>query len=70
MWKEQLQILKESLESIIKLDRDYEFAKIDLCLKEDFNLAVAFWVFDKNSVGWISYLDLKEGLHDLGINSS
>ena len=33
-------------------------------------MAVAFWIFDKNSVGWISYLDLKEGLHDLGIHAT
>jgi Ca2+-binding EF-hand superfamily protein len=39
-------------------------------VKGDFNLAVAFRVFDKNSKGWIHHYDLKEGLHDLGINAT
>ena len=68
--KDQVEFLKYTLENVIKFDWDLEFAKIDLSLKEDFNLAVAFKVFDKNSVGWINFLDLKEGFHDLGIHAS
>lgn len=70
IWKTQLVTLSNALETILKFDRELEFARIDLCLRDDFNLAVAFWIFDKNSVGWISYLDLKEGFHDLGILAS
>lgn len=54
----------------MKLDWEYEFSKIDLALKDDFNLAVAFWMFDKNSMGRINYLDLKEGFYDIGLHAS
>ena len=40
-----------------------ERAKINLAMKEDFNLIDAFRVFDSEGKGWITAQQIVEGLH-------
>lgn len=45
------------------MERELEKAKIDLCLRTDFNLIDAFRLFDTEGKGWITPAEIKEGLH-------
>jgi len=51
----------------IKLERDLEQARIDLSLKEDFNLIEAFGLIDYQGKGFVKAGELKESLADLGV---
>lgn len=58
------------LRCCIDFDKELELSKIDLAVKADFNLAVAFKLFDQESRGWFHHFDMKDGLTRLGINST
>jgi Ca2+-binding EF-hand superfamily protein len=51
----------------ILIEQQLERAKIDLASKPDFNLMDSFRMFDIDGKGWISLVELKNGLADLGI---
>ena len=51
----------------VELERSLEHAKNDCAGKLDFNIPDAFRVFDLNMRGFITAVELKDGLGDLGI---
>ena len=55
-------MLANALKEIIFIQRDIESAKIDLALKQDFNLFDAFRIFDTKNTGSITSQDLVDGL--------
>jgi EF hand len=46
----------------LELEKRLERVKIDLSLRTDFNLIDAFRIFDQDGKGWISAVEIKEGL--------
>ncbi len=56
-----------SLKRQIDTEHDLERAKERLAVCHDFNLFDAFRVFDRQARGYISFIDLKYGLQDIGI---
>ena len=58
----------EAIQDYIKLEKDMERMKIDISIKDDYNLIDAFGVIDKNGKGYITASELKEALEDLGVN--
>ena len=60
--RDQQTMLANALKEIIFIQRDIESAKIDLALKQDFNLFDAFRIFDTKNTGSITSQDLVDGL--------
>jgi Ca2+-binding EF-hand superfamily protein len=56
--------LANALREQVELDKELESAKNKLALQEDFNLFDAFRFFDSAEKGYITRLELKEGLND------
>lgn len=52
------------------MEKDLENVKIELALKEDFNLIDAFGLFDHLGKGYVSPTELRDGLMDLGFRPS
>jgi hypothetical protein len=52
---------------VISLEREVEFAKQDLALRNDFNPFDAFRYFDKKGKTFISVAELEEGFGEIGI---
>lgn len=59
--------LVDSLKQQISIERDLESAKAALVDRPDFNLFDAFRIFDFDNRGYITRVDLKLGLNDLGL---
>lgn len=59
--------LARALKEQIDLDKDLEDAKNQLVLKSDFNLLDAFRHFDRDSRGYITKNELKEGFNYFGV---
>lgn len=56
--------------TLIGIDKDIENTKIDLALKDDFNLIDAFGLLDLRGIGYLSPTELRVGLLDLGLSVS
>ncbi len=59
--------LVRSLREQISLEKEIENAKISLAQRADFNLFDAFRIFDVDAKGYITYIDLKDGLNHIGV---
>jgi Ca2+-binding EF-hand superfamily protein len=55
---------------IINFEKDLEDIKVELSLKENFNLIDAFSMLDPSAKGFVSPVELKERLTDLGFRPS
>ena len=58
--------MKEILE-LINIEKDLENLKIELTLKDDFNLIDAFGLLDYQCKGMVSAPELRESLQEIGL---
>lgn len=59
--------LVHSLKELCNLEQELESAKINLALKNDFNLADAFDIFDTNRNRRVDFYELQSGLNAIGV---
>jgi len=57
-------------EEVAIIERDLEQAKVDLAMREDFNLIDGFALIDYYGRGYVSSNELRQGLLDLGLRLS
>jgi Ca2+-binding EF-hand superfamily protein len=60
------EIFVNALIDIVNLEKDLEDIKIELSIKEDFNLIDAFGLLDPHAKGYVSPTELRECLMDIG----
>eukprot|EP00349_Pseudokeronopsis_sp_Brazil_P007771 CAMPEP_0202968252 /NCGR_PEP_ID=MMETSP1396-20130829/13502_1 /ASSEMBLY_ACC=CAM_ASM_000872 /TAXON_ID= /ORGANISM="Pseudokeronopsis sp., Strain Brazil" /LENGTH=94 /DNA_ID=CAMNT_0049694379 /DNA_START=1 /DNA_END=282 /DNA_ORIENTATION=+ len=68
--QDDTEIFIRYLNELIMLEKDVEAMKIELALREDFNLIDAFGILDPTGKGFISKIELREGLMDFGLKLS
>ena len=56
-----------SLIDYINLERDLEKLKVSVALKEDFNLIDAFGLIDIQGKGYVTPMEIREALLDMGL---
>lgn len=54
----------------MELDNKLDQVKYNLATQEDFNLVDAFRIFDKNSKGYVTTVELIQGLTALNVGAS
>jgi Ca2+-binding EF-hand superfamily protein len=55
---------------MIHLEKDLERLKVELTLREDFNLIDAFGLLDVQGKGYISPVELRESLHEMTLKAN
>jgi Ca2+-binding EF-hand superfamily protein len=57
----------EAFQDLIHLEKDLERIKIEITLKDDYNLIDAFGLLDFQGKGFVSPVELREALQEMGI---
>lgn len=68
--KHEKELFVNMLIDQINCEKDLEELKIELSLKEDFNLIDAFGLLDPSARGFVTPTEMREGLLDLGFRPS
>jgi Ca2+-binding EF-hand superfamily protein len=55
---------------MIQLERDLERLKVELTLREDYNLIDAFGLLDVQGKGYISPVELRESLNEMSVKTN
>lgn len=55
---------------MIQLERDLERLKVEVTLREDFNLIDAFGLLDVQGKGYISPVELRESLNEMSVKTN
>lgn len=67
MDKKESRQLMEVYQDFIRLEKDLERQKIEITLREDYNLIDAFGLLDAQGKGYISPVEMRESLSELGL---
>ena len=57
----------EIFQDIIRLEKDLERQKVEITIREDFNLIDAFGILDSQGKGYITAVELRESINELGL---
>lgn len=60
-------ILMEVFQDFIRLEKDLERVKVEITLRDDYNLIDAFGLLDVQGKGYITPVELRESLNELGL---
>ena len=60
----------EVFQDFIRLEKDLERQKIEITLRDDYNLIDAFGILDCQGKGYITPVELRESLAELGLKCS
>lgn len=60
-------IILDIFSEFLRFEKDIEREKIELTLREDYNLIDAFGILDRESKGYITPVELREALNELGL---
>ena len=57
----------EVFQEMIRLEKDLERQKVEITLREDYNLIDAFGILDIQGKGYVTAVELRERLTELGL---
>jgi Ca2+-binding EF-hand superfamily protein len=57
----------EIFQDMIRLEKDLERQKVEITLREDYNLIDAFGILDIQGKGYVTAVELRESLTELGL---
>jgi Ca2+-binding EF-hand superfamily protein len=62
--------LFEALKEMIQLEKDLERVKVELTLREDYNLIDAFGLLDADGKGYITPVEMREALNEMNVKTN